>query len=117
MPTSVHIKTCKQGFLKSDTWRCDINVKGTAGNQHLNIFKNVADAILNGAELISPLEEGIKGLELGNAMLLSGLKDQAVTLPLDAEEFAGELEKLIAVSRYTKNVVKLANTDDFGNSF
>ena len=85
--------------------------------QHAVVVENVANAILNGEELISPLEEGIKGLELGNAMLLSGLKDKTVELPIDAEEFAVEIEKLIATSRYTKNVKKLANTDDFGNSF
>ena len=117
IPTSVHIKTCKQGFKKSDTWLCDVRTSGDAQYQHRNIIQNVTNAILNGEELISPLEEGIKGLELGNAMLLSGLKDKTVELPIDAEEFAVEIEKLIATSRYTKNVKKLANTDDFGNSF
>lgn len=117
IPTDTYIKTSTQGFKKSDNWLCNINVSGEAGNQHQKILINVANAILNGEELISPLEEGIKGLELGNAMLLSGLKDQSVTLPVDAEEFAGHLEKLIAGSRYKKNVSQLKNTDDFGNSF
>ena len=117
VPTSVHIKTCKQGFKKSDIWLCDIKLSGDSEYQHLKILKNVADVILNGGELISPLADGIRGLELGNAMLLSGLKDKTVELPLDAEEYAAELEKLIATSRYTKKVTKIKNHDDFKNSF
>ena len=117
IPTDIHIKTCKQGFKKSDTWLCDIRVSGNSDYQHLNIIKNVADVILNGGKLISPLEDGIRGLELGNAMLLSGLKDKTIELPLDAEEFAAELEKLIAGSRYVKKVAKISNHDDFNSSF
>ena len=117
IPTDTYIRTSTQGFKKSDTWLCDIKVSGEVGNQHQKILINAANAILYGEELISPLEEGIKGLELGNAMLLSGLKDEIVTLPIDAEEYAGRLEKLIANSRYKKNVSQLENTDDFGSSF
>ena len=56
------------------------------------------------------MEEGIRGLELGNAILLSGLKDRTVTLPIDAAEFAAELEKLIASSRYHKK--ETANAEE-----
>ena len=42
----------------------------------------------------APASEGIKGLELGNAMLLSGLTRKPVELPLDAAHFDGFLEEL-----------------------
>ena len=64
------------------------------------------------------MEEGIRGLELGNSMLLAGLKDKVVTLPMDADEYAAELEKLVATSRYQKKTVAAAaNAEDMAKSF
>ena len=81
------------------------------------LAKKDADALLRGKELIAPLEDGIRGLELGNAMLLSGLKDKSVTLPIDADEYAEMLGKLVATSRYKKKSVSSTKADDFGSSF
>ena len=117
VPTDIHIKTCEQSFAKSETWVCDIKVKEDNGSQHQRIFQNVADALLRGKELIAPLEDGINGLELGNAMLLSGLKEKDVTIPIDADEYAEMLDKLVATSRYQKKSLTNTNADDFGNSF
>ena len=52
--------------------------------------------------MIAPLEEGIRGLELGNSMLLSQLLDKTIELPMDSKVYAVELNKLIAGSRYVK---------------
>ena len=57
-------------------------------------MQNFVNAILKDEPLIAPATEGIKGLELGNAMLLSGLTRQPVDLPLDARRFDGLLEEL-----------------------
>ena len=61
---------------------------------------------LKGEKLIAPAQEGINGLELGNAMLMSGLKKQPVTLPIDADEYAKILEDLVANSTRGKKEVK-----------
>ena len=116
-PTDIYIKNSDQSFLKSECWLCDVKVREDKGSQHQRIFQNVADALLRGKELIAPLEDGIRGLELGNAMLLSGLKDKSVTLPIDADEYAEMLGKLVATSRYKKKSVSSTKADDFGSSF
>ena len=50
-----------------------------------------AGAILRGEPLVADGTEGIRGLELSNAMHLSSWTDQTVTLPIDEDLF---LEKL-----------------------
>ena len=115
--TSDFIKNTDKTFGISDNWKCEIPFYGDT-HQHRNVIENVANAILKDTPLIAPMEEGIRGLELGNSMLLAGLKDKVVTLPMDADEFAGELEKLIATSRYQKKTVSAAATaEDMSKSF
>ena len=54
---------------------------------HAAIVRNVANAIMSGEALISPGPEALAGLELANAMLLSGHKDKPVDIPLDRAEY------------------------------
>ena len=85
---------------------------------HLAIIENTAKAIQKQEELKSPLAEGIRGLELGNAILYSGLKDQSVEMPLDADAYAEMLDGLIAESKWDwKKPVQEENSSDFGSSF
>lgn len=70
----------------------------TTHNQHLHIIANFADAIVNGVPLLAPASEGMKSVELGNAMLLSGLERKQVALPLDGAAFEATLKSLIAKS-------------------
>ena len=115
--TSEFIKTTKLNFGISDNWVCEIPYYGDT-HQHRNVIENVANAILKDTPLIAPMEEGIRGLELGNAMLLAGLKDKVVTLPMDADEYAAELEKLVATSRYKKKTNNsVASAEDMSKSF
>lgn len=58
---------------------------------HAQITRDFVRAILQGTPLLSPGAEGIKALELANAMLLSAWTDSWVELPLDAGLFADEL--------------------------
>ena len=69
------------------------------------------------AELIAPLAEGIKGLELGNAMLYSGLNDCEVNMPLDSAAYAEMLGKLVETSRWQKKTAETKNNDDFNKSY
>ena len=115
--TSDFIKNTDKTFGISDNWKCEIPYYGDI-NQHRNVIENVANAILKGTPLIAPMEEGIRGLELGNSMLLAGLKDKVVTLPMDSDEYAAELEKLVATSRYQKKTVAAAaSAEDMSKSF
>ena len=115
--TSEYCRTTKNSFGTADRWTCDIPVSSDGSHQHRNVIENVANAILHGDPLLAPMEEGIRGLELGNAMLLSGLKNKVVTLPMDSAEYAEMLSDLIANSRYKKNAVSGAVTSDMSKSF
>ena len=117
IPTSQFSKETTQSFATPDKWFVDIPVNTDGSHQHRDIIENFCNAILKGDKLIAPAQEGIRGLELGNAMLLSGLKQKPVELPIDAEEYAEMLEKLVSTSRYVKKVVKPAADVDFSKSF
>jgi len=70
--------------------------------QHRTVYRNFRDAVLNGTPLIAPAEEGIKSLEMANAMLLSGFLKKPVDLPIDGDIYAAELDKRIKTSRFKK---------------
>ena len=81
------------------------------GGQHAEVLSNYCDAILTGAELIAPAEEGIRSVELGNAMLYSSLIGQPVDLPMDGAAYEEELKKLIARSTFIKETTEQAQSD------
>jgi hypothetical protein len=56
------------------------------------------DSIAKGTPLLAPGEEGIKGLTLSNAMLLSTWTDSWVDLPIDEDLFYGKLQEQIKLS-------------------
>ena len=57
-------------------------------------MQNFVNAILKDEPLIAPGEEGVKGLELGNAMLMAGLTRKPVELPLDGDAYEAFLKDL-----------------------
>ena len=113
-------RTSKSRFGTPDCWQCEIPVPAPGGIiGHEAIIVNVAQTIQKKAELIAPLAEGIRGLELGNAMLYSGLNDVTVKLPLDSQSYADMLGKLIESSRWEPKKISNAAVDDseFAKSF
>ena len=115
--TSVQIRESEFGFKAPETWECKVNIATESRPMHAVVVENVANAILNGEKLIAPLEEGIRGLELGNAMLLSGLKKKQVTLPIDCAEYAEMLADLCKTSRYGKKEVKASENTDMSSTY
>ena len=85
-------KTFTGGFGTPECRRCEIPAIGS-GDEHVGIIRNWVDAILNGTPLMSPGEEGIKSLELSNAMLLSSWNDGWVNLPIDEDLFFEKLQE------------------------
>ena len=78
--------------------------------------QNFVDAILDGAPLITPGEEGIRSVELANAMLYSSLEGKTIELPLDSAAYQQKLEELVAQSRFEKKVAAVS-AEDFTKSF
>ena len=103
----VHCFETKEAFSSPKRTTTVEEFEGS-GPQHYGILNNVCDAILNGAELYAPAEDGLYGVMLANAMHLSTWLDKEITLPFDDELFYEELKKRIAVSKPRENVVNSA---------
>jgi predicted dehydrogenase len=88
------------GFGQPECWKCEIPIHGE-NPDHKGITQNWVNSILYDEPLIAPGEEGIKGLMLSNAMLLSTWLDDWVDLPIDEELYYLYLQKQMAASRKT----------------
>ena len=71
-------------------------------DQHVGILNNFANAILGLEPLFVKGEEGIKSVQIMNAMLLSTWLDRAVELPIDDDLYLAELNRRIAESTVVK---------------
>jgi predicted dehydrogenase len=94
--TSVFSRTTRELFARPPCQERAIPVAGD-GEGPAGVLKNFRDAILEGVPLLVPAEEALGSLELGNAMLLSGLLQRPVDLPLDAECMEQELIRLASI--------------------
>lgn len=86
-------------FGKPECWTIDIPIEGE-NPDHAGITENWVNAILHDTPLIAPGEEGIKGLMIANAMLLSTWEDDWVDLPIDEEKYLVHLQQKIEGSTY-----------------
>lgn len=66
------------------------------GAQHLTVMEDFASHMLYGTPLLAPGEDGINGVNLANSSQLSAWTGRQVNNPCDPEEYAAELNKLIA---------------------
>ena len=83
--------------------------------QHIGVMKAFAGAILAGTPLVADGREGIRGLELSNAIHLSSWLGKTVELPIDEELFLEELNKRRANSK--KKAEKESVVFDTENSY
>jgi predicted dehydrogenase len=70
-----------------------------AADGFMLMHQNFADAIRKGAPLICPGEEGVREVELANALLVSGVKRKWVSTPVDPKEFDAVLAKLLELRK------------------
>ena len=66
------------------------------GSQHGEVLRNFAEHLLTGEELLAPGSDGINGVNLCNAILLSSWLGREVELPVDEDIYLSELNKRIA---------------------
>jgi predicted dehydrogenase len=85
---------CKSGYDRPGVWDIQIPLPGGRGPQHDGILRNFVKAISSGEPLIAPGEEGLYSLELTNAILMSGMEDQTVSLPISAKRYERLLSSL-----------------------
>ncbi|MCK5740556.1 gfo/Idh/MocA family oxidoreductase, partial [bacterium] len=109
--------TSQDGFDRPETWEIQVPIENDPEiGAHQVMTQNFVNAILNDEPLLSPGTEGAKGLEMGNAILLSGLTGKPVEFPIDADAYAEMLQSLIRNSTFQKEVNKVSG-DDFAKSF
>ncbi len=93
--------SCKEGFSAIPYTTEEWEEENQPLSQHATVVNNVANAILGLEEQYIDGTEGICGVELGDAMLLSTwLGSVPVSLPIDDDLYYTELSKRIAVSRH-----------------
>ena len=107
---STFTRTSPESFASPSMSRHAIQPAGK-DRAHRGITENFIASILRDEPLIAPAVEGIRGLELGNAMLMSGLKGEPVPIPMDRDAFADLIEELKANSRYEKKTVEAKAVD------
>jgi predicted dehydrogenase len=73
-----------------------VNFPPEPKDAHKLITQNFINAILHDEPLIAPGNQGAWGLQIGNAILMAGLKRQSVDLPLDGEAYEHFLAALAA---------------------
>ena len=108
-------KNATTGFAKPEIWNVEIPF-ADAPATHAALMQNFVDAILDGAPLLVPGEDGIHSVELANVMLYSSLINQTVELPMDSAAFEKKLQQLIAESKFQKKVIEVSG-EDFTKSF
>ncbi|XHR30862.1 MAG: Gfo/Idh/MocA family protein [Chthoniobacteraceae bacterium] len=117
IPTGEFSRITEESFGRPEIWNVEIPV-ANSGEQHNGILKNFAAAVLDGTPLIAPAEEGIRSVELGNAMLMSAFLDQEIELPLDAAHYEQLLKEKIATSKFKDKAATVkTKKSDFGSSF
>ena len=90
------IRESEAGFDKVPCARESVKYEPRDSHGHEHIIANFADAIVNGADLLAPGEEGLNSIMLNNAIILSAQKRETVCLPLDGDEFAELLAQYVA---------------------
>ncbi|MBQ5927427.1 MAG: Gfo/Idh/MocA family oxidoreductase [Clostridia bacterium] len=93
-------KTSPQGFARPKVTKTEVETDGQ-NPQHVGIMQNFTNAILGKEPLFVKGEEGVFGVELMNAIELSGWNNgEEITLPVDENRYLQEL------TEYRKNSVK-----------
>ena len=106
-------RTSKNGFKKPQIETIEVETDGE-NTQHVGIINNFTAHLLGREELFVDGKEGINGVELMNAIELSGWRGGArVELPINDDEYLAELNARRKTSRFKENVVETV-TDTTG---
>lgn len=97
----------KESFGTLESWYTEIPVDTNAPQGHKVVTEKFVDAVLNGGgELIAEGTEGINGLTIGNAIMLSSFTKRAIDIPFDGDEYEAILKDLAKTSKYKKPVAE-----------
>jgi predicted dehydrogenase len=84
----------KEAFAVMEAWEIDVPVGASEAEGHKVVTQNFVNAVLKDEPLIAPGVDGLKELELGNAIAMAALTRKPVELPLDSAEYDRFLEEM-----------------------
>jgi predicted dehydrogenase len=90
-----HLNTCEEKFgSPPGRWR-DVEIADTGGG-HKEVIRAFARAVSSGdaAQMVASGDDGLRALELANAILLAGYTRREVNLPLSRSDYEQMLEQL-----------------------
>jgi len=115
-PISKHLVEADTPFGTPNCEVIELTPEGE-NSQHVGILNNFANAVLGIEELYAPASDGIKGVTLANAMLLSTWTNETIDLPFDGKKFYDLLQEKIKNSTVVKKEVKAAGSADLSNTY
>ena len=110
----VFVNEAKGGFDEPKKETTTITLEPEKLSEHQRVLTNVTNAILGKDKLFIDGKEGIRGVTIADAMLLSTWLDKKIEIPFDGDLYLSELNKRRATSRLKTGAEK---TFDLGNSF
>ena len=84
----------KDAFVNMETWDIDVPLHHGTTEAHTAITQNFTNAVLSDEPLIAPAADGLRQIELGNAILMSALTRRSLDLPIDADEYDRFLQEM-----------------------
>jgi predicted dehydrogenase len=99
--TNQVIRHSPEKYTRPEVWTVRMSMPNQGG-QHAGILQNFIDAIVSGAKLIAPAVEGIRAVEIGNAILYSSETGKTVDMPLDGRAYERMLKRKIKESKCVK---------------
>ncbi len=109
LPVRQFSREFKGGFGCPECWNVEIPLPARQG-ENRDITQNFVNAILKGEPLVAPGEEGVRSLELADAMRLSTWLGAPVTLPIDDARYGEILQEKIRAAK-PKKVVETRTFD------
>jgi predicted dehydrogenase len=112
-------ETSKESFASVETWPIDIPFQG-GSDAHKIITQDFVNVVLNNRpneSLLAPGPDGIRGLELGNAIMMSGLTGKAVEIPVDGDAYDAFIKDMAKKHGGRKKLTTQAATADMAASF
>ncbi len=108
--TADFLRDWPNGFGSPEVWKCEIP-SGGGGEEHKGITRNWVQSIITGSKLLADGREGIQGVELSNAMMLSTWTDDWVNIPVNEKQFYDALQERVAKSQVKVDGGKVMNVE------
>ncbi len=87
VPSDRFAREAREPFSRPPTRERVIRCGEPRRQPHEAVIRNFVEAILDDAPLVAPIEDGVREVELANAILAAAVQRRPVSLPLDAHAF------------------------------